>query len=88
MSHSVVGKWGKNLAIRVPTDVARAAGLMDGEKVQIETQDGDIVVRRLAFRAQAREQAAAAAEEIIAESSAHPLGDISIAELTGEGRRG
>jgi antitoxin component of MazEF toxin-antitoxin module len=88
MSHSVVGKWGKNLAIRVPMDVARAVGLMDGEKVQIEAQDGDIVVRRPGFRAQARGQAAAAAEEIIAESRTHPLGDISIADLIDEGRRG
>jgi len=86
MSHSVVGKWGKNLAIRVPMDVARAAGLMDGEKVHIETQDGDIVVRRPAFRAQPR--ADAAAEDIIAESRIHPLGEISIVELIGEGRRG
>ncbi len=87
MSHAIVGKWGKNLAIRVPMDVARAAGLTDGEKVQIETQDGDILVRRLAFREQARAQAAAAAEDIIAESRLHPLGDISIADLIGQGRR-
>ena len=53
MSRSVVGKWGKNLAIRVPMDVARAACLMDGEKVEIETLDGDIVVRRRAAHAQA-----------------------------------
>jgi len=88
MPHSVVGKWGKNLAIRVPMDVARAAGLADGEKVQIETQDGDIVVRRLTFRAQARAESVTAADEIIAESSTHPLGDISISDLIGEGRRG
>ena len=55
MSHSVVGKWGKNLAIRVPMEVARAAGLTDGEKVEVETQDGDIVVRRREARARARQ---------------------------------
>lgn len=43
MTHVIVGKWGKNLAIRVPFDVARASGLSDGEEVEIETQDGDIV---------------------------------------------
>jgi antitoxin component of MazEF toxin-antitoxin module len=85
MSHSVVGRWGKDLAIRVPMDVARAVGLMDGEKVHIEAQDADIVVRRPAFRAQARADAAAA--DIIAESRIHPLGEISIVELIGEGRR-
>jgi len=88
MSHSVVGKWGKNLAIRVPMDVARAAGLMDGEKVEIETQDGDLVVRRRAAHAQARQDAEAAAEEIIAESRIHSLGGISIRELLDDGRRG
>lgn len=88
MSHSVVGKWGKNLAIRVPMDVARAAGLMDGEKVEIETQDGDIVVRRRAAHARARQDAEAAAEEIIAESRAHSLDGISIRELLDDGRRG
>ena len=46
MSHSVVGKWGKNLAIRVPMEVAPATGLMDGEKVEVEMQAGDIVIRR------------------------------------------
>lgn len=88
MSRSVVGKWGKNLAIRVPMDVGRAACLMDGEKVEIETLDGDIVVRRRAAHAQARQDAEAGVEEIIAESPAHPLGGISIRELLDDGRRG
>jgi antitoxin component of MazEF toxin-antitoxin module len=88
MSHSVVGKWGKNLAIRVPMDVARTAGLTDGEKVEIETQDGDIVVRRRAAHARARQDAELAAEEIIAESRRHSLGTISIRDLLDDGRRG
>ncbi len=88
MSHSVVGKWGKNLAIRVPMDVARAAGLMDGERVEIETQDGDIVVRRRSAQAQARLDAEAAAAEIMTESHAHSLNAISIRELLDDGRRG
>jgi antitoxin MazE len=88
MPHSVVGKWGKNLAIRVPMDVARAAGLVDGEKVEIETLDGDIVVRRRAGQAQARLDAETAAKEIIAESLAHSLGGISIRDLLDDGRRG
>ncbi len=88
MSHSVVGKWGKNLAIRVPVDVARAAGLVNGEQVEIETQDGDIVVRRRAARSQARLDAEAAADEIIAESRAHPLAGISLRDLLDDGRRG
>ena len=88
MSHSVVGKWGKNLAIRVPMEVARAAGLTDGEKVEVETQDGDIVVRRREARVRARQDAEAAADEIIAESRRHSLGSVSIRELLEDGRRG
>lgn len=88
MSHSIVGKWGKNLAIRVPMDVARAAGLADGEKVEIEALDGDLVVHRRSARAQARQDAQNAADEIIAESRLHSLGGVSIRELLDEGRRG
>jgi len=88
MSHSIVGKWGKNLAIRVPMDIARAAGLADGEKVEIEALDGDLVVHRHTARAQAQQNAQSAADEIIAESHLHSLGGVSIRELLNEGRRG
>jgi antitoxin component of MazEF toxin-antitoxin module len=88
MSQSVVGKWGKNLAVRVPVEVARAAGLTDGERVEIETVDGDILIRRRAARAQARQDAEAAAAEIIAASRRYRLGDVSVRELLEEGRRG
>ena len=87
MSHSVVGKWGKNLAIRVPMEVARAVGLTDGEKVEVEMQAGDIIVRRHEARIRSRQDAEAAAEEIIAESRRHSLGGVSIRELLEEGRR-
>lgn len=87
MSHSLVGKWGKNLAIRVPMEVARAAGLAEGEKVEVETQGGDIVLRRLEARIRSRQDAEAAGV-IIAESRHHSLGDVSIEELLEEGRRG
>ena len=86
MSQVTVGKWGKNLAIRVPFEIAKAAGLSDGERVEIETHDGDILIRRPVARAQADAQAAA--EEIIAESHNHSLGDITIRELLDDGRRG
>jgi antitoxin component of MazEF toxin-antitoxin module len=88
MSQSVVGKWGKNLAVRVPVEVARATGLGEGERVEIETVDGDILIRRQAARARAREDAETAAAEIIAASRHHRLGDVSVRELLEEGRRG
>jgi antitoxin MazE len=45
MSRVTVGKWGKTLAVRVPGDVARAVGLREGERVEIQTQDGAIIIR-------------------------------------------
>ncbi len=47
MSRATVGKWGNNLAIRFPSEVAEAAGLSDGERVVVEAHDGQIVIRRL-----------------------------------------
>lgn len=88
MSHSVVGKWGKNLAIRVPMELARSSGLTDGETVEIEMQDGDLVIRRRAAHVRARQEAEAAAAEIIADSRGYSLGEVSLRELLEEGRRG
>ncbi len=47
MSRAVIGRWGKNLAIRFPAEVAEAAGLTDGERVEILPQDGEVVIRKL-----------------------------------------
>ncbi len=46
MATVTVGKWGKNLAVRLPGEIANSAGIKDGERVQIETRDGEIVIRR------------------------------------------
>ena len=88
MSLSVVGKWGKNLAIRLPMDVAQASGLADGETVEIEMQGGDLVVRRCAAHVRARQDAEAAATEITADSHNHSLGTVSFRELLEDGRCG
>lgn len=87
MSHVIVGKWGKNLAIRVPFDIANAAGLTDGEQVEIEQQDGDLIIRRPAVRARARAESEAAAAEIMAESTHYSLDGVGVRELLDEGRR-
>ncbi len=42
----MVGKWGNNLAVRFPSDVVQAARLHDSERVDIEVEDGAIVIRR------------------------------------------
>lgn len=46
MSNVTVGRWGKNLAIRFPGDIAKAVGLGEGEHVEIETRGSEIVIRR------------------------------------------
>jgi antitoxin MazE len=46
MAQAIVGKWGRSLAVRLPGEVASAAGICAGERVEIEAQDGDIVIRR------------------------------------------
>ena len=84
----IVGKWGKNLAIRVPAKIARIAGLRDGEEVDVEIQDRDILIHRRAAHAHARGEAEAAAREIAEESGGYSLGTLSIHELLSEGRRG
>ncbi len=46
MVQVTVGKWGNNLAVRLPGEVVEAIRLRDGERVDIEAQDGDVVIRR------------------------------------------
>ena len=85
MSAVTIGKWGKSLAVRLPGDIARSTGLAEGERVEVEARNGDIIIRRAA--AQARADAIAAAEEIIAEARNHSLGEVTIRELIDDGRR-
>ena len=47
MSRAVIGRWGKNLAIRFPADIAKAAGLGDGQRVEIVSSADEIVIRKL-----------------------------------------
>ena len=88
MAQATVGKWGKNLAIRFPREIAKAARLSDGERVEIEAHDGDIVIHRPDANANADADARLAAEEIIEESGRHTLDGVTIRELLDEGRRG
>lgn len=87
MSQVIVGKWGKSLAVRVPLDVAAAAGLTEGEAVEIEAVEGGIVIRRDEAKAEARRKARQAAAEIIEMGKGMSLGGLSIREMIDEGRR-
>jgi antitoxin component of MazEF toxin-antitoxin module len=88
MTKVTVGTWGKNLAVRVPQDMARLAGLVDGEQVEIEVKDGDILIRRSDAKTKARTEALAAMERIIERSKGVTLGDVTLRELIDDGRRG
>jgi antitoxin MazE len=48
MTHVTVGRWGKNLAVRLPGNIARAVGLAEGQRVEIESRDGEVILRRVA----------------------------------------
>ena len=48
MAQVTVGKWGKNLAIRLPGAIVKVARLSNGEKVEVEAHDGKIIVKRAA----------------------------------------
>jgi antitoxin MazE len=87
MTKVTVGTWGKSLAVRVPQDMARMAGLVEGEQVEIEVKDGDILIRRADAKAEARADALAALEEIIADRKGRSLAGVSIRELIDEGRK-
>jgi antitoxin MazE len=47
MSQAIVGKWGKNLAVRIPSEIAKAMHLFDGARVELETREGEILLRPL-----------------------------------------
>jgi antitoxin MazE len=37
-----IARWGNSLAVRLPRDVVSAAGLRDGETVELDVRDGVI----------------------------------------------
>lgn len=41
-----VGRWGNNLAVRLPVEIVDAIKLRDGERVEIEAHGGEVVIRR------------------------------------------
>ena len=88
MTKAIIGTWGKSLAVRVPADVVRLAGLSNGEAVEIEWVDGNILMRRDEAEASKRQNALAAAQAIIAARKGVRLDGLSIRDLINEGRPG
>jgi antitoxin component of MazEF toxin-antitoxin module len=50
MVQVTVGRWGNNLAVRLPGEIVDAIKLRDGERVEIEAHDGEAVIRRAQSR--------------------------------------
>jgi antitoxin MazE len=85
MARAKVGKWGKNLAIRVPHEIAEALGLSDGEQVELHAKDGNLAVIRP--EARKRAEAEKAAEAILKRGRGMSLRGLSIKDLINEGRK-
>lgn len=50
MGQVTVGKWGNNLAVRLPGEIVQAFSLHDGERVDVITAEGEIIIRRVQRR--------------------------------------
>lgn len=50
MSQATVGRWGKDLAVRLPPEVVESVGLHEGESVNVGVLGDRIVIRRAAPR--------------------------------------
>ena len=46
MTFAIVGRWGKNLALRFPNEIASEFELHEGDRVEIESGQDQIVIRR------------------------------------------
>ena len=46
MARVTIGRWGRNLALRLPGEIAKAIRLNDGDRVEIETNGSNISIRR------------------------------------------
>jgi antitoxin MazE len=46
MTHAILGRWGKNLAVRLPNEIASELSLREGERVEVVSSPGQIVIRR------------------------------------------
>jgi antitoxin MazE len=50
MAQLTIGRWGNNLAVRLPGEIVQSVGLAEGERVDVEVRDSEIVIRRAAPR--------------------------------------
>ncbi|WP_169728751.1 AbrB/MazE/SpoVT family DNA-binding domain-containing protein [Salinarimonas rosea] len=87
MTKSTIGQWGKSLAVRLPADVVRAAGLSKGAEVECTVENGTVVIHPGRSEETIR-KAREAGARILARSRGVRLDGLSIREMLDEGRRG
>jgi antitoxin MazE len=46
MTLATVGRWGKNLAVRFPNELAEELRLREGDRLEIEAAADQVVIRR------------------------------------------
>lgn len=74
--HLQVAKWGNSLALRIPAEYARSAGLKEGDSVDASlTPDGGLSIRPTKWDRKAF------AREVAAVRDAQPMGASVIEEL-------
>ena len=42
-----ISRWGNSLGVRIPSDIAKKVGLVDGAKVEIEAHGAEVVIKRV-----------------------------------------
>jgi len=45
MAIQIVKRWGNSLALRIPSNLATEASIIEGQEVDVEVQDGQLLVR-------------------------------------------
>ena len=45
VQRAIIGKWGANLAVRLPRDAAAVAGFTTGTPVELDARRGEVVIR-------------------------------------------
>lgn len=88
MTNATIDRWDASFAIRLPADVVEAAGLHEGESVELAARDGEIVIRRRTIDSTDHSDAIRAAAEIKEARRLYSLDGTSIRELRDEGRPG
>ncbi len=53
---STVQKWGDSLAIRIPKTLARQLDVLEGDSVEMQVRDGELIVRPIRAKKQSLEE--------------------------------